>query len=540
VGPSTELTVQRRYLHLPVQNGAPDRWMRLLVDGEAVRAFRIELAQDEPDFWVFVDVGPWQERRLLVEIDAGDPASLARIEQADTLPGERELYHERLRPQFHFSSRRGWNNDPNGLMVYRGEYHLFYQHNPYGWKHGNMHWGHAISTDLVHWQELGEALYPDELGTCFSGSGVVDAQDTAGLQAGDEQTLVCIYTSAGGRTPESAGQPFTQSIAYSNDAGRTWRKYEGNPVLGHIAGGNRDPKVIWHAPSRKWIMALYLEGSDYALYASPDLKSWVPLQQIVLPGADECPDLFPLAVDGDPADVRWVFWGANGTYLVGTFDGQTFDPQGDVQRYDWGGDSYAAQTWSNVPAEDGRRIQIAWLRVDLPGMPFNQSMTFPCELTLRATPDGVRLFSEPVQEIALLHEATHAWLDQVLVAGQTDYPELDGELLEVRAAFEVGDAAAFGLTVRGIAVTYEVARSVLRCEGRSVPLAPVEGEIRLQILADRASIEIYGNDGRIALPIGVPLADRPGTVSAFSQDGQTRLKRLEVHELGSAWPSDER
>lgn len=537
MGPSTELTVRHRYLHLPVQNGAPDRWMRLLVGGEVVRAFRIELAQDEPDFWVFADVGPWLGHKLQVEIDAGDPAFLARIEQADTIPGEAELYHERLRPQFHFSSRRGWNNDPNGLMVYEGGYHLFYQHNPYSWKHGNMHWGHAISTDLVHWQELGEALYPDELGTCFSGSGVVDIENTAGLQAGDEQTLVCIYTSAGGRTPESAGQPFTQSIAYSNDAGRKWEKYDGNPVLGHIAGGNRDPKVIWHAPSRKWIMALYLEGSDYALYASPDLKSWAPLQRIVLPGADECPDLFPLAVDGDPADVRWVFWGANGTYLVGTFDGETFRPQGAVQRYDWGGDSYAAQTWSNVPAEDGRRIQIAWLRVDLPGMPFNQCMTFPCELTLRTTPDGVRLFSEPVHEIALLHEATHAWHDQVLAAGQTDYPEVDGELLEVRAGFEAGDATAFGLAVRGVAVTYEVEGGVLTCEGRSVPLSPVDGEIRLRILVDRASIEIYGNDGRIALPLGVLLVDRPRTVSAFSRGGQTHLKHLEVHELGSAWPS---
>jgi fructan beta-fructosidase len=540
VGPSTELTVSHRYLHLPVQNGAPERWMRLLVDGEAVRAFQIELAEEQPDFWVFVDVGPCQGRKLQVEIDAGDPAALARIAQADTIPGEVNLYRERLRPQLHFSSRRGWNNDPNGLIYYRGEYHLFYQHNPYGWKHGNMHWGHAVSADLVHWRELGEALYPDGLGTCFSGSGVVDAQDTAGLQAGDEQTLICIYTSAGGRTPESVGQPFTQSIAYSNDAGRTWCKYDRNPVLGHIVGENRDPKVIWHAPSRKWIMALYLKGNDYALYASPDLKDWTPVQQIVLPGADECPDLFPLAVDGDRTDMRWVFWGANGTYLVGTFDGEAFEPQGDVQRYDWGGNSYAAQTWSNVPAEDGRRIQIAWLRVDLPGMPFNQCMTFPCELTLRTTPDGVRLFSEPVQEVALLREATHSWRDQVLAAGQTDYPEVDGELLEVRAAFEVGHAAAFGLMVHGVVIAYDADGGALRCEGRSVPLAPVDGEIRLQILVDRASIEIFCNDGRVALPIGVLLAGRPGTVSAFSQDGQTRLKRLEVHELRSIWPSRER
>jgi len=536
MGPSTELTVQHPYLHLPVQNGVPERWVRLLVEGQAVRAFKIELAQGRPDFWVFADVSPWLGRRLQIEADAGEPALLARTTQADTIPGEAKLYQERLRPQFHFSSRRGWNNDPNGLMYYKGEYHLFYQHNPYGWKHGNMHWGHAVSTDLVHWQELGEALYPDPLGTCFSGSGVVDEQDTAGLRTGDELPLVCIYTSAGGRTPESAGQPFTQSIAYSNDRGRSWLKYRSNPVLGHVVGRNRDPKVIWHRATRQWVMALYLEGNEYALFYSPDLKAWKRLQEITLPGATECPDLFPLAVDGDPADLRWVFWGANGTYLVGTFDGETFEPQGDAQRYNWGGDSYAAQTWSGIPSQDGRRIQIAWLRVDLPGMPFNQCMTFPCELALRTTPDGIRLFSEPVQEIALLRKAAHRWRDQVLEAGQTDFPEVDHELLEIRAAFEVGDASAFGLTVRGVAVTYEVERGVLSCEGRSARLVPVDGEIRLQILVDRASIEIFGNDGRVALPIGVLLADRPQTLSAFSRGGRAQLKQLEVHELTSAWP----
>ena len=167
-----------------------------------------------------------------------------------------EPYNELHRPQFHFSPRTGWTNDPNGLVFYRGQYHLFFQHNPVSVKWGNMTWGHAVSTDLIHWQEVEDAIHPDELGTAFSGSAVVDWHNTAGLASGDEKAIVAFYTSAGSCvTPP---KPFTQSIAYSTDAGRTWQKYAGNPVLGHIRAENRDPKVIWHEPTGRWVMALSL------------------------------------------------------------------------------------------------------------------------------------------------------------------------------------------------------------------------------------------------------------------------------------------
>ena len=530
-----EITAQSRYIHLPVKNDAPKRRMRFSVSGQVVRAFEIELATGEPDFWVFSDVSAFRGQRLEIQVDDGDPTLLANITQSDAIPGDEVLYREKLRPQFHFSSRRGWNNDPHGLMVYRGEYHLLYQHNPYGWSWGNMHWGHALSTDLVHWEELGDALYPDHLGTMFTGSGVVDWQNTANFQDGDEKALICMYTTAGGTSAESQEQPFTQSIAYSNDRGRTWHKFEGNPVLGHIAGQNRDPQVIWYAPTKRWVMALYLEDNDYALFSSPDLKTWTRTCDITLPGATECPNFFPLQVDGDSEDTKWMFWGANGTYVLGSFDGTSFEQEGAIQRYDWGGSSYAAQTFSDIPAEDGRRIQMAWLRVNLPGMPFNQCMTFPCELTLRTTPEGVRLFSQPVKEIDLLHERTHTWEAWKLEAGETPLSEVSGELFDIRAVFSIGDAAEFGISVRGIPVSYDVEREELSCEGRTALLKPIDGEIRLQILVDRISIEIFGNDGRVALPIGViPVEEKP-SLKVFSRDGSTRISSLEVYELRSAW-----
>ena len=531
------ITVQSRYLHLPVRNHAPKRRMRFVIDGETVRAFDIELAEGQPDFWAFSDVGPYQGQALRVELDDVGPGSstLEQICQGETIPVEADLYRERLRPQFHFSSRRGWNNDPNGLLCYGGEYHLFYQHNPYGVGHGNMHWGHAISPDLVHWQELGDALYPDHLGTCFSGSGIVDWRNTAGLQIGEQKTLVCVYTTAGGRSQESEGQPFTQSIAYSNDRGRTWHSYEGNPVLQHIAARNRDPKVIWYEPTQRWVMALYLQENDYALFASPNLRMWERLCDVSLPGATECPDFFPLPVDGNNEDTRWVFWGANGTYLLGAFDGAAFRPDGPAQRYDWGGSSYAAQTWSDIPSQDGRRIQIAWLRVQVPGMPFNQQMTFPCQLTLRNAPEGVRLFSEPVREIETLWDGNHHWPAQPLAPGDNPLSAISGELFDIRAEFEVTDAAEFGFAVRGLPVTYDVERQELTCLRRSAALKPEDGRIRLQILVDRASIEIFGNDGRVYLPIGVIFPEGNRSLALFSSGGPTQVNALDVHELHSAW-----
>jgi fructan beta-fructosidase len=263
-----ELIASKRYLHLPIKNDAPLRRMTVRVDGQEVRAFDIELADGEPDWWAFLDVSAWSGKQLVLGVDRlrEDSRGLEQIQLADEVPDAAGVYGERLRPQFHFSARRGWLNDPNGLVYHDGEYHLFFQHNPYGWKWCNMHWGHAVSTDLVHWTELPIAIYPDALGTAFSGSAVVDVKNTAGLQSGKNPPLICIYT--------AAGEKFTQCLVYSNDNGRTWTRYEQNPVLEQLVHGNRDPKVFWHEPTGRWVMALYLDKDDFELFASPDLKKW--------------------------------------------------------------------------------------------------------------------------------------------------------------------------------------------------------------------------------------------------------------------------
>lgn len=517
--------VENRYLNLPVQNGAPKRVVRFVVDGAEVYYFDIELAEGEPDFWVYADLAPFQGVRLTLVAEGTSTDALAALVQSETPLGMDDLYHEKYRPQFHFTSRRGWLNDPNGLVFYDGVYHLFYQHNPYGWGWGNMHWGHAVSRDLLHWEELGDALYPDHLGVMFSGCAVVDWQNTTGFQDGDDPPLVCIYT--------AAGEPFVQCLAYSADGGETWVKYAGNPVLGNIAAGNRDPKVLWHAPSAQWVMALYLVDYDYALFGSPDLKTWRKLCDVHIGDATECPDFFELPVDDDPANTRWVFWGANGSYVLGSFDGATFTPETEVLRYAQGSDSYAAQTWSDVP--DGRRIQIAWLRVNLPGMPFNQMMAFPCELTLRTTPEGIRLCSRPVREIWNLYWQGVHWMEEPLETGENWLNIVTGDRFDIYAEIAPGAATEIGFVLRGVPVTYDVAAATLTCEGRTVPLPLVNGMLSLRILLDRASLEIFGADGLVALPIGVVFPDDDWTLRLYVEGGPAEVAALDVQELDSAW-----
>ena len=442
-------------------------------------------------------------------------------------------YKEAYRPQFHFTPKTNWTNDPNGLIHYKSEFHLFFQHNPFGINWGNMTWGHAVSPDLVHWKQLPHALHPDELGTIFSGSGVVDWNNTSGFQTGAEAVLVNFYTSAGSHAAKEV--PFTQSIAYSNDRGRSWTKYEGNPVIEHIVGSNRDPKVIWHEPTQKWVMALYLDQNDYALLGSTNLKEWTRLSTLQILDT-ECPDIFELPVDGDAENAKWVFWGAAGKYYIGSFDGTTFTPEGGELRADYGANFYAAQTWSDVPESDGRRIQIGWMNGSTPPkMPFNQQMSFPCELTLRTTSEGIRLHREPVEEIENIHAYTHAWSDLQLKPGEDLLAGLTGDLFDIRAEVALNDASEFGFKIRGQDIRYNVAEQQLTFLERSGPLAPQNGSIQLQILVDRISIEAFGNAGELSMTsYFLPDLDN-ADVGIYAEGGTVTLRSLKVHELKSSW-----
>jgi fructan beta-fructosidase len=529
--PTRELTAERRYLHLPIKNGAPPHRLTVSVDGKPERAFDIELAEGEPEWWAFLDVSEWKGKPLVLSLDRLREGShaLDNIQSSDQLPGASELYRESLRPQFHFSARRGWLNDPNGLVFNNGKYHLFFQHNPYGWNWGNMHWGHATSKDLVHWTEGPIAIYPDELGTAFSGSAVVDSKNTAGFKKGAQSPLVCIYTAAGGK--------FTQCLSYSNDGGDTWTKFDGNPVLDQIVHGNRDPKVFWHEPSERWIMALYLDKSDFALFASTDLKRWEKLSDVQLPGTIECPELFELELAGKPEEKFWIFYGANGGYLIGQFDGKQFASTSGPHPLHHGNCFYASQTYTNIPKKDGRRILIPWGQVALPGMPFNQMMGLPVVLTLHSTPAGPRVFVNPIRELERLRTSTKKIAAGALPVGKNALQDVAAELAEVVVEFEPGKAKEVVFTLRGTEVSYDVDAALVRCLDKQASLAPTDGKVRLHFYIDRASIDVFGGDGSLYMPMGKSLPTDVRSYSMTSRGGAARVRSLEFHQLKSAWPA---
>jgi fructan beta-fructosidase len=451
------------------------------------------------------------------------------------LAGQAPAYEEPLRPRFHFTPARNFMNDPNGLVFYQGEYHLFYQHNPFGETWGHMSWGHAVSPDMLHWQHLPVALREEQGVMIFSGSVVVDRQNSSGFcqaKGNDPSCLVAVYTGHGKDRQ-------TQNLAYSNDRGRTWTKYAKNPVIDLGLKDFRDPKVFWHEPTRRWIMVTVLpDRHKVRFFASPDLKAWSPLSDFGPAGATggvwECPDLFELPIEGEPGKTRWVLdvdinpggiaGGSAGQYFVGTFDGSRFvaDEPADRTRWaDYGKDFYASLSFSDMPAGDSRRIWMAWTsnwqytNVE-PSVTWRGAQSIPRTLTLRRSPDGLRLAQAPIAEL----EKLRATPQPSIVSGRTALPPSAEIVLEVKAGnwnetgVRLSNSAGEDVIV-GVARTSSASPRpgsglevfVDRRRSRLTPFheeyagrhaGPVEwrdGTITLRILFDRSIVEVFANGG---------------------------------------------
>jgi fructan beta-fructosidase len=448
-----------------------------------------------------------------------------------------DVYKETLRPQFHFSGRywnrptlnpqqgqEGWINDVNGLVYYDGEYHLCAQQ----W---GRCWIHAVSPDLLHWSQLPSILAEDaKFGWSASGSAVVDWRNTSGLQTGKEHVLVAFYT---------GWNPKAQCIAFSNDKGRTWTTYDKNPVLACQNRGtkeDRDPKVFWYEPGQKWIMVLYVNPA-YMFFASKDLKAWEKLSEI--DGFYECPDMFALPLDGDAKRMKWVLVNGDGAYVVGEFDGVKFIPETERCRLDWGPHFYATQTWSDMPATDGRRIQMAWMRGgEYPDMPFNQQLTLPCELTLRTIPGGVRMFRYPVREIDKLHAGTIVVNNRVVKPGENPMSAAKGELFDVAVEFDLSksDCKEILFGVRGNVVKYTVSNNQLESCGSRAELKPRSGMLQVRILVDRMSVETFGNGGEVSITHVARAKEAKPALSLQALGGNVFITALAIHEVKSIWP----
>ena len=529
-----KLLCDSKYIILPVSHQAKKKNLKFYDNNILIYDLQIELDFIDPDeeFYLNIERFAGKEIELLSEPDIN-----LEIKKSNSKYPFEENYKGKYRPEFHFSSQRGWINDPNGLFHYKNRYHMFYQHNPVGCKWGNMHWGHAVSGDLVHWEEKEIALYPDELGTMFSGSAIVDNKNVTGLKKNENDVILLYYTAAGGTGSElSKSQPFTQCLAYSVDGGSTFEKYSKNPVVPLIESGNRDPKIIYHSETDRYIMVLYLAEFRFALLTSENLLDWNQIQEITVSDDGECPDFYPLSVDDDDKNRRWVFTGASDRYLIGSFDGIRFNYNTEVKRLQYGkNNGYAAQTWPNIGTEGGRRIRIGWNRFDIPSMPYNMSMTFPCEMKLKTFSNEVFLCTYPVKEIENIYgESFHA--RNISLSSNEEYSStLTKKLYDIAFKISFVEKGSFAISVFGMEIYGDADKNVLSCLGDSAPFECFDNGMDLRILIDVNNVEIFINEGKSFISTGHIQDYNLNRLVFRSVDKGLFLKEINVTELKNIW-----
>jgi fructan beta-fructosidase len=444
-------------------------------------------------------------------------------------------YSEPFRPQVHFTPEKGWMNDPNGMVYYDGEYHLFYQYYPDSTVWGPMHWGHAVSTDLIHWQHLPVALYPDSLGYIFSGSAVMDLNNTSGFGEAGKPAMVAIFSYHDPKVLEQGGNCQSQAIAYSTDKGRTWTKYTGNPVLPNPGAPDfRDPKVSWNAAVGKWIMVLAV-ADHVSFYSSPDLKTWKFESDFgkdagAHGGVWECPDLFEIPVANDTSAKKWVLivninpggpQGGSGTqYFVGQFDGHSFRPEDKVTRWlDHGSDNYAGVTWSNV---NDRVLYMGWMSnwayaQKVPTHPWRSAMTSPRELSLVKSEQGYVVQSICVPEIdqiaTLLASRENTDIDTSGTQLEFSGTELAVSVIDMTLIRKNADGVEIRLTNpkgQHLVLGYDAIHGLVYVDrtraGKSdfdstfaavhtMGVPKLLENFQLQLVFDKSSVELYFNNG---------------------------------------------
>jgi len=522
---SREIQISQDYLLLPVDASAPLVSLQALDGPTRTHQLDISLGSSKADFLAPLDVRQWRGKTLKWTFRSNDgEAAKQRLDaiQSSNAPITDRDGANSVRPTYHFTAQTGWLNDPNGLVYYDNLWHLYFQHNPVGWNWGNMHWGHATSKDLLHWTEEGDVFRPwvQLRGAAFSGSAIVDTNNSSGWGVNGKAPLIAALTDT------DAGE----SIAYSQD-GFQWKLFDGNPVVKHPG---RDPRLLWHADSQRWIMAVYDETDgkqNISFHSSSDFKAWKFESKI--DGFFECPDLFELPHPNRPGQSSWVLYAADGQYLLGTFDGHAFTPDSQTKERLWWGNFYAAQTFSNSP--DGRRIQVGWGQgIEFPGQRFNQQMTLPVELSLRDSKTGVRMVARPVRELDTAGRAVRNLPTSMPIPNTGTTPiQLASSSTDVSWDFVFATQSIATIELRGVKITVDSAAKKISIGDVVVPIRGSSERVALRLLIDRGSLELFIGDGDAVISRALrPNAD-PDELSFFSQ-GTVRIENLRAQDLDSA------
>jgi fructan beta-fructosidase len=511
------------------------------------------------------------------------PASCGsgRNDKVQDATRESGYYKEKYRPQFHFSPETHWMNDPNGMVFFRGEYHLFYQYYPDSTVWGPMHWGHAVSHDMIHWTHLPVALYPDSLGLIFSGSAVVDSSNTAGFGDRKNPAIIAVFTYHNQKLERSGSNMYqSQAIAYSTDRGRTWTKFSGNPVLPNPGIKDfRDPKVFRYEKTGNWIMILAVHDRIH-IYSSPDLKNWSFESEFgekagAHGGVWECPDLFPVKVKGGEAK-KWVMLvsinpggpnsGSATQYFTGSFDGHSYIPDSSEEKWvDWGTDNYAGVTWSGIPETDGRRLFLGWMSnwnyaTVVPTEVWRSAMTIPRELSLLYENGKYTLVSSPVSELKILRNNSKTKINRkIKYSGEK---EIDTDSINFAHSEVILEFDLTGSNADTIGIILENSEGEKFIAGYSLPgenvfidrtksgissfsdnfagiaEAPYKAgeKLGMHLFIDASSAELFIDDGRLVMTsLFFPTSDF-SKLKLFSKGGTSLIEKAELYELNRIWP----
>ena len=533
------MLIQKKYIILPYNNRMTLKHLEFYDGDDLIFDFRIKLDFFTCECLAYINVEPYigrdisirffasEENIIPIDTQEADAVPFA-LQQTDEIPKCSNM-DNRYRPYIHFTTPYGWLNDPNGLVYADGVYHMFYQHNPAGTERENMHWGHAVSSDLFHWEHLGNALCPDNKGTVFSGSAIADRKNLLCLRK-KETPLLLFYTAAGGTSRLSEGEPFSICLAYSTDGGRTFERYAGNPLLPNIVKNNRDPKVVWCPPLESYVMALYLEKSQYCLLSSENLLDWRVFQSFTLPGDSECPDIYPLCLNHDPQQTYWVFSGASDHYYVGKFtDGQFVSTQ-PVKRLHYGTCSYAAQTFSGAP--DGRCIRFSWQRIEFLSAPFNGQLSIPGELQLCEIENEIYLCLWPVRELENISGNMQVYRKIVLPggAGKPFICSVPRGALDIFIQAEYQPDCVLRINVFGAEVVCDMTRNQLHCADSVSPITIKQKQLKLRMILDKNSIELFADQGEFYISSKIT-CDYHLNWLQLQSDTQAAIQTLRIYKL---------
>lgn len=477
--------LEHEYIYLPVAAKQPKILLEILADGEKRMELRMPFTSSEAaqyDFYAPVRLSGLKGREVTLKGEFTESYAGLIRQSDDFLDKNNPVQAEKARkdaPRIHFHPESGWINDPNGLVYRDGIYHLYYQHNPLDTEWDNMSWGHAVSRDLLCWEEQPAVMYPDRDGMIFSGCGICNDFGLLGLP---REALLFFYTAAGGTTPWSEGKSFVQKLAYSLDGGTTLVK-SADWVMDTLCRENRDPKIFWYEPAGEYVMVLWLEENDFGIFVSSDLERFEMTDRLTFEEAWECPDLLKLHVEGS-GEEAWIFWSADGFYYPGVFDGRKFWAQGNRQKAYGTKLPYAAQTYSGV---QGRVISVPWLRTHNSGRNFRGVMGLPRELSLIRTTEGLRLSQKPVREWDERKRLVFA-RENTLCAG---FLKTSSSPVEVHVSLE----GCMEATLKILSETVRFCRREgMVYAGRETAGCP-EGMTGLRVIVDGEVIEIVDDSG---------------------------------------------